>query len=238
MTTPFASIAFIAQLIASTAGVIPQSMHAAAHDADADVAQPMVQPVVFDATRFDSLTAIGLRAFLDSAAEQGIPTGPLIDKALEGAGRHANRDKILQTVRQLAAALVQAREVLGTTTTRDEILAGASALRAGVDEKALSAIRAARPTGSILQPLVAITDVVLRGVPLQTARDAVATIAKMPNSDEALRGLQSTVAKNSVRGPGMAVDALNRYLRSTVSGNNPLSVPPATDRKPTRPPPP
>ena len=236
MTTPFASIAFVAQLLASTVGVLPQAMRASAIPDSISGSQPPVQPVVFDASRFDSLTAIGLRAFLDSAAEQGIPVGPLINKALEGAARHASRDKILQTVRLHAVALVQARDVLGAGTPVAEIEAGASALRAGVDEKALSTIRTARPTGSVLLPLVVITDVVQRGIPVLTARDAISTIARMPNSDDALRGLQSTVAKNALRGPGMALDALNRYVRGTVAGSNPLSVPPVTDRKPNRPP--
>ena len=34
----------------------------------------------------------------------------------------------------------------------------------------------------------------------------------------------------------LAVDALNRYLRGTVSGGNPPSAPATTDRKPIRPP--
>ena len=236
MPTPYASIALVAQLLASTAGMQPHAMRAPANEDPVSDSQPRVQSVVFDASRFDSLTAIGLRAFLDSAAEQGIPIGPLINKALEGAARHASRDKILQTVRQHAVALVQARDVLGTSAPVAEIEAGASALRAGVDEKALSAIRTARPTGSVLLPLVVITDVVQRGIPVLTARDAIMAIARMPNSDDALRGLQSTVAKNALRGPGMALDALNRYVRGTVAGSNPLSVPPATDRKPNRPP--
>jgi hypothetical protein len=60
------------------------------------------------------------------------------------------------------------------------------------------------------------------------------TIARMPRSDDALLGLQATVAKNALRGPGMAVDALNRYVRTTMPGNG---GPPVTlDRKPIRPP--
>jgi hypothetical protein len=81
-----------------------------------------------------------------------------------------------------------------------------------------------------------LTDIVQRGIPSIPARDAVTSIARMPSSDDALRGLRETVAKNSVRGPGMAVDAMNRYVKGTVSGAIPTSAPATPDRKPIRPP--
>jgi len=109
-------------------------------------------------------------------------------------------------------------------------------LRSGIDPKVLVAIRATRPAGTAVMPLMVLTDIVRRGVPMATARDAVTSIARMPRSDDALLGLQVTVARNSVRGPGMAVDALNRYLRGTVQGSNPPSAPATGDRKPIRPP--
>jgi len=199
-------------------------------------AQPAVQPVQFDASRFDSVTVLSLRSFLEVAAEQGIPIGPLVNRALEGAARRVSGVKIMQVVRAHAVALVEAREVLGAGTPVAELDAGATALRAGVDLKSLAAIRASRPIGSATIPLMVLTDIVQRGVPAVEAREAVTTIARLPASDEALKGLQLTVAKNAVRGPGMAVDALNRYLRGTVSGATPSSAPATTDRKPIRPP--
>ena len=41
------------------------------------------QQIQFDAARFDSVTASALRSLLDSAAERGLPTAPLINRALE-----------------------------------------------------------------------------------------------------------------------------------------------------------
>jgi hypothetical protein len=202
------------------------------------VAPRQVQPVPFDATRFDSLTATQLGAIFDSAAARGLPTRPLIDRALEGAARRIAGSKIVSVVRTHAAAMSDAREALGAASTAAELTAGASALRGGVDTRTLIAVRASRPTGSVEVPLVVLTDIVSRGVPSTTARDAVSTLAKLPKSDEALMGLQLTVAKNSVRGPGMAVDALNRYVKGTVSGSAPPSTPATTGRTPTRPPPP
>ena len=194
------------------------------------------QQIHFDAARFDSVTAYALRSLLDSAAERGLPTAPLINRALEGAARKAGGPKILLVVRQYVVALESAREMLGTESSVAELEAGASALRAGIDARMLTAIRASRAVGAAVTPLVVMTDIVARGVPAATARDAVTAIARMPRSDEALLGLQVTVAKNSVRGPGMAVDAIQRYLRGTVPGSNSSSAPATVDRKPIRPP--
>jgi hypothetical protein len=205
--------------------------------ASVESAPPQGQPPVqFDASRFDSLTALSLRSLLEIAVENNLPTKPLINLALQGAARKASGPRILQIVREHSSAMMQAREALGPTSTVDELDAGASAIRAKVDERALSAVRETRAVGTAVVPLTVLTDIVIRGVPQTAARDAVTTIARMPSSDDALRGLQSTVAKNAVRGPGMAMDALNRYLRSTVSGAPPSAAPATTDRKPIRPP--
>jgi len=194
------------------------------------------QQIQFDAARFDSVTAFALRSILDSAAERGLPTAPLINRALEGSARKVGGVRILKAVREFATALELAREALGAESTVAELEVGADALRAGVDARMLTAIRAARPSSSAVTALVVLTDIVSRGVPAVTARDAVTAIARMPRSDDALLGLQVMVAKNAVRGPGMAVDALRRYLRGTVPGSDPPSAPATVDRKPIRPP--
>lgn len=233
---PLLTLALAGQLL-SVAGMLPPpSSQSLRDELDAQPAQSKGQQVQFDTSRFDSLTALSLRSFLDTAIEQGIPIGPLINRALEGSARKVRGADIMKVVRAHAAALAQAMEVLGPTAPVAELDAGASALRAGIDRKALAAIRAARPVGSVTIPLMVLTDIQQRGVPAAIARDAVTTISRMPASDEALWGLRAAVAKNSVRGPGMAVDALNRYVKGTVSGSIPTSVPAAPDRKPIRPP--
>lgn len=192
------------------------------------------QPVQFDVSRFDSLTANALRSLFDEAAEMGLPVRPLINRALEGAARRMPGDRILRVVREHAIALQTAKRALGERSTEDELEAGAIAVRAGLDERTLESVRNARPAGQAVVPLVVLTDIVRRGVPAPTARDAVQTLARTPRSDEVLMGLQATVAKNAQRGPGMALDALNRYIRGT--GSSSPVTPATTDRKPVRPP--
>ena len=197
--------------------------------------QQQSQHVQFDVARFDSLTARLLSEIFDSAASRGLPASKLVLRALEGAARRQSGTRIVQVVRDHANALSEAREALGAASTAAELNVGADAIRAGIDMRTLRTIREVR-TGSVEMPLMVLTDIVLRGVPAATARDAVTTLARMPQADDALMGLQSTVAKNAVRGPGMALDALNRYVKGTVSGRVPPSTSVTTDRKPIRPP--
>ena len=190
----------------------------------------------FDVARFDTLTANALRLLLEDAAAKGIPTAPLINRALEGAARRVGGARILIVVRAHAVALAEAKLVLGVGSTVAELDAGADALKAGIDAKTLAAVRNTRQAGAAVTALVVITDVVRRGVPMSTARDAVTTIARIPRSDDALLGLQATVAKNAQRGPGMALDALKRYVNATVIGAVSPPTPATSDRKPVRPP--
>jgi hypothetical protein len=193
------------------------------------------EQVTFDASRFDSLTASALRALFEDAAEMGLPVRPLINRALEGAARRSPSERIVRVVREHAMALHEAKLALGERSTDDELEAGAIAVRAGLDGVALEVIRASRAKAPVVVPLVVLTDLVRRGVPPADARDAVARLARTPRSDDILLGLQATVAKNAQRGPGMALDALNRYVKST--GVAPAPVPPtSSDRKPVRPP--
>lgn len=208
-----------------------------AHVDSATMPQLQAPQIQFDVARFDTLTARVLGEIFDGAAARGLPTAPLINRALEGAARRVGGARILAVVRAYTVALSDARDALGIASTVAELEGGASALRAGVDARTITLVRSSRPSGSVETPLMVLTDIVSRGVPAATAREAVTTLSRMPkNSDEALMGLQLTVAKNSVRGPGMALDALHRYVRGTVSGSVLPSIPATTDRKPIRPP--
>jgi hypothetical protein len=201
------------------------------------LAQTVPQEIQFDAARFDSITANTLRGMFEDARERGLPVRPLIMRALEGAARRQPPRVIFNVVRMHALALQDAKNALGEGSTDAELDAGADAIKAGIDARTLTAVRTSRPAkGSAVTALVVLTDVVHRGVPSITAREAITSIAKMPSSDEALLGLQATVAKNAQRGPGMALDALHRYVRGTVPGTLQPSTPATTDRKPVRPP--
>ena len=84
----------------------------------------------------------------DSARASGLPVEPLYSKAEEGAFKRATDAQIVAAVRALARALADARTALGAESTADELVAGASALRAGVSTDALRRLGATRGSGS------------------------------------------------------------------------------------------
>lgn len=192
-------------------------------------------PVLFDADRFDSLTASALRGLFDDALELGLPVRPLVNRALEGAARRVAGERIVRVVREHAAALHEAKRALGDLSREDELEAAAIALRAGLDARAVESMRASRGRESVVVPLVVLTDLIRRGVPMTNAQTAVARLARAPRSDDILLGLQATVAKNAQRGPGMALHALNRYVQ-TIAASPAAEPPTSPDRKPVRPP--
>jgi hypothetical protein len=166
-----------------------------------------------------------------------LPVRPLVNRALEGAARRTTSERILRVVREHALALRDAKQALGDRSSDDELEAGAIALRAGLDRRALEMVRSSRARSPVVVPLVVLTDLVRRGVPAAIAQEAVATLGgRAPRADDTLLGLQATVAKNAQRGPGMAVDALNRYVKAVVVTAPEAAASTSSDRKPVRPP--
>ncbi|MEP6762701.1 MAG: hypothetical protein ABJB66_00255 [Gemmatimonadaceae bacterium] len=202
----------------------------------ASVTNEFPQPGRFDPTRFDSVTAGALRILFDSASAHGIPTTPLINKANFGAAQHKPGSQILRVVRDHFAAMLDARAALGDNSSDSELDSGADALRSGIDGKALVAIRSTRTTsGSSVNALVVLTDLVKRGIPSGKARDAVTALARVSKTDETINGLQVLVARNAERGPGMAQDAMDRYLRINAPGGNKNAPPKSAPRPPGSP---
>jgi hypothetical protein len=103
-----ACLLLIQLLVAEGSVEPPERRPHAQAEARQESREPRRQQVQFDASRFDSLTATALRSILDRAAAQGLPTAPLINRALEGAARRASGPKILAVVRVHAAALAEA----------------------------------------------------------------------------------------------------------------------------------
>lgn len=189
----------------------------------------------FDPSRFDTATASGLRDLLDSAAANKVPPGPLINLALRGLAMHASGTKIVSLVRVHYKAMLDARAALGDDATESELDSGADAIKLGVDGKALQAVRTTRPVaGSAVTSLVVLTDLVRRGISTGRARDAVTALGRASRSDDAINGLQAMVAKNAERGPGMAQDALDRYVKTNISGVQ-KNVPPKQVSRPPSP---
>lgn len=114
---------------------------------------------------------------MDSAREAGLPTGPLLQKALEGTAKQASVPSVMRAVHALADALRVSRAALGSPSSPDELAAGAVALRMGARPSDLTKLRAARPARSLVVPLAVLSDLVARGVPADTATRVVLALA-------------------------------------------------------------
>ena len=157
------------------------------------------------AGRLDAGTAGAVARVIDSAATAGVPSDPLIAKALEGASKHATGDRIILAVRGLAADLASSRRALGGSASDADVVAGASALRAGASADVLTRIRAARGNAPLLVPLATLADLVAQGIPVDRAVATVLGLARAgaPDADyRSAAGLATRGAVGAASAPG------------------------------------
>ena len=131
------------------------------------------------AGRLSPAARSAVESVLDSARQAGLPVEPLVDRALEGAAKGADDDRILGAVRRLASDLGAASDALGSGASATEITAGASALRAGARAADLTALRERRPGRSVTVAAAVLADLVALGVPADTATMAVLAMADL-----------------------------------------------------------
>ena len=154
-----------------------------------------------------------------SAADQGLPTRGIVARALEGQSRHAPAAAILEAVSRQGAALAAARHALGSSARDVELEAGAAALQGGVPEDSLTSLRRARPAGSLVIPLVVLSDLVARGVPAPQASNTVAAATRAGAADPELLRMRERVNQRIIRGeppPGATREGLRELLMRTA----------------------
>ena len=162
------------------------------------------------AARLDAETAARVQQVVDEAVSRGLPAGPLISKALEGAAKRAPAERILAAVRAQAAALVEARAALGDSSSEPEIVAGAGALLAGVPRDSLTRLRAARVGQPLVVPLVVLADLVTRRVPTVAAAAAVLSASRAGAHDADLLRMRERVERDIAAGVSPASAAMLR----------------------------
>ena len=134
--------------------------------------------------RLDEATRPIVVALIDSARAVGLPVNPLVERALEGAIKGAPGATIASAVRRLAAELGRARDALGPGASPAELDAGAAALRAGAGPDVLTRLRRARGHRPVTMALAVLTDLVARGVPIDSAAKAVLTLAAKARDED------------------------------------------------------
>jgi hypothetical protein len=157
------------------------------------------------ADRLEPAVAAAVREVIDQAARRGLPTRSLEATALEGAARGASADRIVAAVRDRAAGLAEARTALGAAAGEAELVAGSTALAAGVAADSVTQLRRVRRR-SVAAPLVVLADLIARGVPPDEASGLVLSAVRGRVRDSELMRLREQVAQD-IRAGAPARDA-------------------------------
>lgn len=173
--------------------------------------------------RLDPATFAEVGAVLDSARAGGLPTEPLVRKALEGASKGADGPRIAASVRLLAGRLRSARTALGPRATEAELTSAAAALYVGVAPEALRRVRGRSAGGSLAMAYVALAFLVQEGVPAETSSRIVEQLVGARATDDDFVILQRQVAADVGSGatPATAAQARARGLLIRRSGPGP-----------------
>ncbi len=175
--------------------------------------------------RLDTRTAAAVMRVVDSARAQALPTEPLVQKALQGAAKRAPSERVLGAVQELLGELATARSLLGPRSTEAELVAGASALHAGVPGETMALVRTLRGDQSVTVALATLADLVARGVPVQAAVNAVLALMRQGVPDVDLLAFSNQVGRDIAAGAPPAVAARVRSGAPGAAGARPVTVP-------------
>ena len=145
------------------------------------------------AARLPEPLALRITRLADSARALGLPSEPLIQKALEGESKGADGVRIEAAVVGLFGNLARAREALGTRVGDEVILAGAQALRLGASVTQLHDLQGLRGHRPLAVPLGVFTDLLAAGVPMERAWQSVQDVARRGGEDRQFERLRERV---------------------------------------------
>lgn len=161
--------------------------------------------------RLDAPTRKALSALVDSARAQGIPVEPLMEKVYQGLAMGADGPRIVLAVRSLTVEMASAHRALGAVATSDELKAAASAMHAGVPAVELGKMK--KQSGlrrSLTLPFTVLADIVTRGVPVQTAANAIRSLVGAGARDTDISKFQRNVQVDIEKGAQPAAAAETR----------------------------
>jgi hypothetical protein len=169
--------------------------------------------------RLDPETRATVVAVVDSARSAGLPSEPLIQRALEGATKGAPGTRIVSALRRLAADLGVARAALGARTSVPELEAAVAALRAGATPELLARLREARRP-PLTMAFSVLADLVASGVPTDSAAAAVLALAPQARDADLVEFRRAVEHDISLGAPPAAATStrLNAGARTSSTG--------------------
>jgi hypothetical protein len=143
--------------------------------------------------RLDTATASSVQQVVDSARSAGLPTEPLVQKALEGGTLGASGARIVAAVDARHGQLGRARDALGGGASEAELTAAAGALRAGLPPVSLRRLQSLRSGRPLVVPIAVLTDLVAEGVPAEQATQSVLDLARDGRPDDEFVALRRQI---------------------------------------------
>jgi len=179
-------------------------------------------------SRLDPNTRFSVEVIIDSARVAGVPTRPLLLKALEGAAKHAPNGRVIAAVRSVFHAELDVRVALGSALDESEWTSAVSALQSGVPLEALAKFRGDHSGKPLTRALVVLTDLIQRGVPVNEASSAIMQLWQRGAGDGDFYGLWKNVEQDILSGqnPGTALQQRVRDYPGRVTPGS--KIPPAS----------
>jgi hypothetical protein len=168
----------------------------------------------------DRATLASLDAVIAQARDRGVPTEPLVDRALQGVMMETPSRTIVAAVGSLARRLDEARRWLAPSPTDAELQAGATALENSVPGATLREIRRAH-TGSVVVPLGVLTQLVAQKVPVDRASAMVVRLLRQGATPPQLVAIAHEVEGDVAVGidADRAFDVRTRGVLSALGGS-------------------
>lgn len=179
------------------------------------------QQVAYAATPvadLDSATQAAVVRELGHARTRGLPVQPLVAKVREGQIKRAAPERIRVAVAALSVRLDSARSALGPSSREAEIVAGADAIAAGVDQSSLRAVRAASGSRDLAAPLGALAQLVASGVGNRRATQMIVELLKKDAGPRELLAFGMDVEKDVGAGVPAEESALFRLRAIEAQG--------------------
>ncbi len=165
---------------------------------------------------YSSDAAAQIEAVVEAARRNGVPVGPLYDKALEGAAKRVPVARVMPALREYSGRMQRAQGLLGGTREAAWVVAGADALRRGVAADALTAIGQEAGTRTPMA-LVVMGDLLEAGVSEGRAIEVMREALIRTTGDEGLLDVP-TALRRLVREGALAPDAAGQVLRAMRDG--------------------
>ena len=155
-----------------------------------------------------------IEAIVAEAEAAGVPGGPLIDKALEGAAKRVPGGRVLLALNAYADRLRESASIVGQEHGAGSVIAGADALRRGVPDQSMRQL-VAQHRGDLAVPFMVMGDLVEAGVPAQGAYDIVDNALKQEHGPEEMLMIPGAVRRmmRSGQSASEAADFLGNAMR-------------------------